>query len=90
MSIERWGGKPTVSAGAIAAFGALSKAPVSIQPCVCGNVRELAPIPPRDCKSLCGERVLLQRQAKAPPDIDQRFGERVDQAVVVIRARRDA
>jgi hypothetical protein len=33
---------------------------------------------------------VLQRQAKAPPDIDQRFSERVDQHIIVIGPRRDA
>jgi len=36
------------------------------------------------------ERPVLARQVKALPDIDQRLGERFDQAVVVIGRRRDA
>ena len=41
-------------------------------------------------KSLGGERAFLERQAEPLPDVDQRFGQRVDQPVVVKRARRDA
>jgi len=35
-------------------------------------------------------RALLERQSKSPADIDQGFGARIDQTVVVIGARRDA
>src|SRR5208282_4119293 len=56
-----------------------------------------SPLDARDCSrpwlvrtSLGGERTLVERQLQALPDIDQRLGERVDQAVVVIGTRRDA
>jgi hypothetical protein len=41
-------------------------------------------------QSLGGERAFLERQAELLPDVDHRFGQRVDERVLVIRARRDA
>src|SRR3974390_3336525 len=45
---------------------------------------------PAGADSLGRERALLERQIELVPNVDQGFGQRVDQAVVVIRARRDA
>src|SRR5262249_11702717 len=44
----------------------------------------------RMTQSLRRERAFPERQAEALPNIDQGFGERVDQTVVMIGARRDA
>jgi hypothetical protein len=41
-------------------------------------------------RSLGGERALLERQAEQFPHVDQRFGEPVDQRVLVVRRGRDA
>jgi len=46
--------------------------------------------PCRACQSLCRERAVSRRQPEASPHIDQRFGERVDQRVIVIGRRSDA
>jgi hypothetical protein len=36
-------------------------------------------------QSLCRERAILQRQPEALPHVDERFGKRVDQRIILAR-----